>query len=263
MVRAYMGLTPPPGGLRAPKLHLVADMTSLSRQSGGATTAAEEAQLALARRWSSGLMPEGIPSDAISLVPFDRLAPASSASRCAPPQGSWAASALDRLRARLESDPGELPTRVILIADIEQECEADLCQAGQRLVAAGAWLDLVALGEVTAPECLQSLRPESARPGQRVRQLTAPPPRFRIERVPVEAGRPEVLASGIANGQAVRVESGLMRVIVELETEEPIGPFSVADGERAQVRIQSFPLSARSQTSWVVDIEPATGRASN
>ena len=248
VVLAYVGLSRPEARLPLPPVQLVADLTSLAGESGRIEASAEE-QLALARRLAAGFLASDAPPESLSLLAFDRLE--RQTGRCAAPRGSWAAAALGRLRTRLE--PQQAEARVILIADIAQECEADLCQAGRELVEVGAWLDVVSLGSAAAPPCLRTLRPDATRPGPRVRQATPDPPRFRVESVETPPGESVVLAQGIADGGPVRVPVGRVRVVVELDGEESVGPFVVAAGERARVRIQSFPASGRRARAWVVD----------
>ena len=250
VVIAYTGLSRPEGPLLAPPVSLIADVTSLAEPNGRIEASAED-QLALARRMARELLPER--SGAVSLVPFDRLGERPT-SECAAPRGAWAASAIDRLR--LQREGGEAPARAVLVADIARECEPDLCRAGRDLVDTGVWLDVVSMGSTLPPPCLRGLRPAASFPGPRVRALTPQAPRFRVERSEIGAER-SLLATGVADGRPVRVAAGRVRVVVELDGEESVGPFSVAPGERARVRVQSFPLSARTERSWVVETQLA------
>ena len=251
LVLAYTGLSrtvdaPPPS-----QVSLVADVTALA-SSRGQVEADEAEQLAWARRQALAALPSDTAPDSLSLVAFDRLGdPAPS--QCAPPRSAWAASALERLGTDGGSPTSTVPPRVVLVADLEKECEADLCRASGALIEAGTWLDVVSLGAAPEPACLRERRPDVTRPGRRVRQATPAPPRFRIERPGSPAGEGQLLAQGTTGGPPVRVPAGLVRVVIELDVEEWVGPFVVAPGERMRVRVQSFPRSPREARAWVVD----------
>jgi len=256
-VWGYSGLVRSQASMAPSPVYLVADVTSLAGPRGSAAGAPGDARAVsralgarlLAERW----VPEWTP---LQLESFDRLGERPP-SQCADPEGAWASAGLDRLRARLQNAAREPTPHVILLADIASECRPDLCAAAGAWVADGGWLDVVALGTAAAPECLRKLRPKPTQPGPVVRQLTAEPLRFRVERSGSGPEESRLLARGIANGEAVRVPAGPVRVVVELDGEEAVGPFMLMAGDRVRVRIQSFPLAERPERSWIVDTEPA------
>jgi len=88
--------------------------------------------------------------------------------------------------------------------------------------------------------------------------LAAKPPAFRVEVLdPAKSGPGRTLATGVAGGPAVRVPSGLVRVVVEVSPVETIGPLQLPPGGAAKIRVMDFPLSAPDERAWIVELRNA------
>ena len=254
-VRVYAGLGVPSQPLRDPVVHLVLDVTSLS-DGRGKLIATQEEQLAFARELTDRLLPGSVWSGPIELHRFDRFGEVGTTG-CnepnGPPRTAWAARAVGALGDRLRQGEPR-PARVVLIGDLERECAVDLCDASRSVVEASAWLEVVALGSAKVPSCIDALRPPPGLPGALVSELTPPAPRFHIESAePGAAGPQPRLAEGVANADPVSIPPGLVRVVLELEEAEPIGPFAVSAGDQVLVRVLHFPLSAPEERAWTVE----------
>ena len=169
------------------------------------------------------------------------------------------ADALDEVRVDLERERAAARARVILFSDLEEPCGGDLCAAARRLVASGAWLEVVPLGSAPAPECLAEIHPLPSAPPS---PDAAAHPAFRVERSGRGAGSAPVIATGDVGGPAVAVPAGLVRLVVQIDPPEEIGPFRLAPGESARVSVlESGGAGAPSRTWRVERGDEAVGRA--
>ncbi len=170
-----------------------------------------------------------------------------------PPAEGSLAETLGAIAGEFGDSDAAPRTRVVVFTDLEDPCGGDLCAAAEALVSAGAWLELVPLGEAAAPACLADLRPSSAHPGATASGLTPRPPAFRVEAARREPAPDLPLATGVAGQGPVSVEPGLVTVIVALDPPEEIGPFRVAAGSHTRVRLLNFFDFEKPRRVWRVE----------
>lgn len=147
--------------------------------------------------------------------------------------------------------------RVVVFTDLGGECGGDLCAAAGELVAAGAQLDLVVLGDAPAPACLARLGPRAAPSLALMREAERQPPAFRVEPQGGDVPPTErVIARGRADGRPVRVPPGPVLLVLEMEPPSVIGPIELAEGTTTRVRVLDFPALASHVREWRWDVEP-------
>ena len=173
------------------------------------------------------------------------------------------AGALEEVRRELAREGGERRVRVVVVTDLEDAaangCGGDLCDAARRLVAAGAWLEVVPTRDVEPPACLAELLPSPARPGPASRGEADATPSFSVAS---SAGVDRVVAEGRAGGGAVEVPPGLVTLTVHLDPPEQIGPFRLGPGESARVSVLESRESGVPTRIWRVERGgEAVGRA--
>jgi hypothetical protein len=179
----------------------------------------------------------------------------------APRSESSLAGALDQVRRQLEGEGGGRRARVVAVTDLEDgagdPCGGDLCEAARRLVAAGAWLEIVPTREVDPPACLSGLLPSPAPPPSAAG--TDAEPTFSVA---LDAAADEVVAEGRAGEGAVPVPPGLVTLLVHLDPPERIGPFRLAPGDAARVSVLESRESGVPRRVWRVERgDEAVGRA--
>ena len=155
--------------------------------------------------------------------------------------------ALDSVVAALEARPPDAPpgARVVMFSALQGGCPPDPCAAAERLVALGADLDLVVLGNAPVPACLSALPvPLERPPGLDVAPLSAEG-FFRVEhRVLRSSGGATrepttvTVAEGPLGGPAVEVVPGAARVVVQLPDREiPVPPLVLGAGVETRIRV--------------------------
>ncbi len=174
--------------------------------------------------------------------------------RLPPPRGeSSLAAALEDVARDLVSRGAAAGARVVVLSDLEPACASDPCQAASRLVAAGAEIEVVALGEAEPPACLAGLTSRGL--PSFVSAVPVPAaPRFRVERAPggSDAEASERLAEGVAGDRRVFVGTGRVVVTVELDPPVAVGPLDLEEGDEAWVRVLDFPeLDPPVREVWV------------
>jgi len=90
----------------------------------------------------------------------------------------------------------------------------------------------------------------------------APAPPFLVIAQPDPSLPPRVVAVGRAGGEAIPVPPGLVTLIVQLDPPETIGPFRLAPGGGARVRVLDAPGTASPERTWRIERgNEAVGRA--
>jgi hypothetical protein len=166
------------------------------------------------------------------------------------------------LEARAQSAaPG---ARVIVFSALGERCDPDPCAAAARLVALGAELDVVVLGDAPVPACLAA-PPAPTRPAPGL--ALAPPPAegtFRVERHTTRSGvdaggRRETVvapvAEGAVGGPAVEVAPGAARVVITLGDGREIEAPAVVLGAGMETRIRVLDFG-EAQPQVSVDVVP-------
>jgi hypothetical protein len=260
----------PPGPPAPRRVHLVMDVTpSMLEESpdGGRHIDAargEAAQLLYSLREGTEIAISALgnvesercvrPERIVSPVVPERQEPLLQRIEDLPPlsEGSLSA-AIDAVRDDVVRDAAAARTRVVVFTDLDGSCGGDLCRAAEALVDAGAWLEIVTLGNAVPPACLADLRPSIAQPTADRLGLRGRPPSFRVERARQGRGRPEVLGRGYAGEGPVKVAAGLVTVVLDLDPPEEIGPFRVEPGAFARVRLLNAFDAALPTRVWRVE----------
>jgi len=181
----------------------------------------------------------------------------------APRSEASLAGAIDHVRRDLERERGERRVRVVVVTDLDDAtadaCGGDLCAAARRLVAAGAWLEIVPTRAAEPPACLATLLPSPARPDPASAGGAGDAPRFSVA---TSAGADLVVAEGRAGAGAVEVPPGLLTLLVHLDPPEQIGPFRLGPGESARVSVlESFESGVPTRIWRIERGDEAVGRA--
>jgi len=253
-VEVLAGASPTPGGLGVPGAggtHVVVDLTpSLAEQKQQGTHWLAASRLTaqrLLRRLPQDrpvtLHALGVASGSAcgASVPaeFPNGAAAAGYVRTAQPRGEGSlAASLDAVARTLilEDKTG---AQVVAIGDLDASCGGDLCEAVRALDAAGAQLDLVLLGDRSAPACLRGVRGAPAPVAGAVPEPAAPS--FRVEPWPSVADA--VGADGVAGRQDVLVRgTGEIAVVISEPESLYVGPLEPRPGETLHLRVLDFPL---------------------
>lgn len=158
-------------------------------------------------------------------------------------EGSLAV-ALQTLAGRLSAEGAADGARVVAFGDLEDTCGGDLCAAVETLVAAGASLDLVVLGEHPTPACV-------ATAGMGGNGPTAPaiaPTRFRV--LPATGAA----VVGISGGKPVSAPAGPARIEIGLDPLLEVGPITLAPGALVRVRVLDFPAARPPVREWSLEV---------
>jgi hypothetical protein len=266
-VEVYRGLGGEAAGSFVPEIELVLDATrSMAAPIAGSATRLEAARAkaaelldALPRGSSARLHVLGAIDPAVECSILERHGPLVAAgdpalieALASLPLGSEGSlgAALTALTRDLVSQGRARDARIVLFTDLESSCGGDLCAAAGELVSAGAWLDVVAIGSESPPDCLDALRPSAAQPGALVRALLRPVPAWRLTRPGAASGGAPVLADH-ASSSALQVGAGEWLVEVDLERPLVIGPLNVLPGRTTRVRVLDFP-GGPARFSWEV-----------
>lgn len=145
--------------------------------------------------------------------------------------------------------------RVVVFSDLGEECGGDLCQAIEGLLATGARLELVVVGEAPVPACAERLA-QAVAPSEASPAGVAPEaPGLRVEAQHASRGR-VVLAEGRADGRALELAAGIATLVVELDPPARIGPLLLSPGALTRVRILEFPYLEGRVREWRWDTLP-------
>jgi hypothetical protein len=169
------------------------------------------------------------------------------------------AAALDQLGSELAGEGTARATRVVLVSDLDEgACGGDLCAAARALVERGAWLQVVPAGDVEPPACLAELLPSPALPP--VGAAAGAP--FTVLDAGAAPGAASVVAVGRSGDGFVSVPAGLLTLLVHVEPPERIGPFRLAPGASARVRLLDDRAAVPPVRTWRLERgDEAVGRA--
>jgi hypothetical protein len=165
------------------------------------------------------------------------------------------AKALDRLRARgkgsvgatllaLADAPEELE-RAVVVTNLYQECGQDLCIAAAALADRGTRLDIVAIGDIVAPECLRTIH-ESKGEDIPVPWTSERPRRFHLQTAGPD---PAILNWGLVNDIPVEVRTGELQIVVDLSPQLRVTRNFVA-GELWKLEVLDFPSLEPPERQW-------------
>ena len=154
------------------------------------------------------------------------------------------AAALEQVRSDLAEAVALPGSRVVVFSDLGRQGAGDVCRAASDLVRAGARLDVVAIGDAPAPECLSE-------PGGLVG--VDPPPPFVPEPVVfrLEVSRPEPMTVGcsVAGGLPIAVTGGRATVVVDLDPPLRVEAY-FAPGRRHVLQVVDFPMLEPPERQW-------------
>ena len=136
--------------------------------------------------------------------------------------------------------------RVIAFTDLADDCGGDLCAAASAVVAAGASLDLVVLGDRPTPSCVESAG--GAAPAGPVAERPAGPVRFDVTPASGSA------VAGVAGAPPVAVPAGPVRIVVALTPPFELGPVTLGPGAVARVRVLDFPAASPPIREWSFEL---------
>jgi len=163
------------------------------------------------------------------------------------------ASTLDSVAIALAEQEVAERTRVVVFADFASQCGGDPCAAGAKLLATGATLDLVVLGEAQVPACLRSPVLPGGLPASVSHRTDANPVSFRLMAAP--AGPARAPADGVAGERAMRVDPG--PAMVELALTPPLEvPVVLSPGALLRLRVIDFPEASPPLRDWAVETAP-------
>jgi hypothetical protein len=255
-VEVYRGLGGNAAGAFLPAVHVIVDATrSMAAQSQAASTHLDAAQ-SKARELIAALPPgtrvalhvlgggSAEAPECAALEPLTVLGPASDpalphALEELQPSGEGSISlVLAALLGELQRQARARDARVVLFTDLDARCGGDWCAAARELIDAGAWLDLVVLGEEPAPQCLEGLRPSAREPGALVRALTRPAAGWEL-RAPGSEAQDARVASGRAGLRPSTAPSGawVLRVVLDPPLEIPL---RIEPDRLTRVRVLDF-----------------------
>jgi hypothetical protein len=162
------------------------------------------------------------------------------------PQGEGSlANALETVRAELWRADALMGSRVVVFSDLVPECGGDVCASAAKLLAGGARLDVVAIGEMQVPACLrettglaENLPPPAS--------TTDRPVHFRIE---VSKPEPMVVGCSDVGGLPVAAPAGRGTVVVELDPPLRVEAY-FAPGRRHVLQVLDFPALDPGTRHW-------------
>jgi Ca-activated chloride channel family protein len=277
-VEVYGALAPVPAAASPQRVELVLDLTRsmLARDAAGDTRAesakrgASELTATLRAGTELGLRSLGhrpgaaracSESERVVDPPADDRDTAARRLRALAPRSEASlAAALEAVRLDLEREASAGRTRVVVFTDFEDSCGGDLCGTAHRLVADGAWLEIVAQGPAVPPACLADLEPP-AREAPSAAAAAAPAPlRFEVSSARDARAPAGWTGAGQAGEGPLTVPPGLVTLQVQLDPPEEIGPIRVEPGE--QVRVTLVDGGGPGLRTWRVERgEEAVGRA--
>jgi Mg-chelatase subunit ChlD len=156
------------------------------------------------------------------------------------------AEALQTVTRSLTAEGAADGARVLALGDLEDGCGVDLCAAVSALVASGASLDLVLLGERPTPSCVVAAEPgPSVPPG-----LAEPASAVRFEVLPAAGAA----VTGVSGASPVRAPAGPARIEVGLDPPLEIGPLTLAAGALVRVRVLDFPAASPPVREWSLEV---------
>ncbi|HME68792.1 MAG TPA: hypothetical protein VKM54_02875 [Myxococcota bacterium] len=259
------GLAPEPGEARPARVEVVMDVTP----SMAAATRGKSSNLDAARAGAAQLLRSIPPDVPATLVAFGATGAACDASllvlgpesgrpavlalraeELTPAAEASLASTLDSVATALAAEKVAERTRVVVFTDLVAQCGGDPCAAGEKLLATGATLDLVVLGDGSVPACLRSPVLPSGLPASVSRRTDTDPVSFRLVAAP--AGPAREPTDGVAGERPVRVDAG--PATVELALTPPLDvPVVLPAGTLLRLRVIDFPGASPPVRDWLVE----------
>ncbi len=173
--------------------------------------------------------------------------------RSVQPQGEGGlAAALVSVRDELWRADALMGARVVVFSDLVPACGGDVCDASAKLLAGGARLDVVAIGETQAPACLRE-------PTGLAESLTPPPTADRPVHYRLEVAQPEptVIGCSEVGGLPIAAPPGRGTVVVELDPPLRVEA-TFAPGRRHVLQVIDFPALDPATRHWRwLDSQPA------
>jgi hypothetical protein len=166
------------------------------------------------------------------------------------------ARAVEGLRVYLAAMETLARSRVVILSDLGDECGGNLCEELARMVAGGARVELVVLGDARLPSCIEDFEIAGAwRAG-----AEAPAVHFRVESDAGSVdGVPTAIAVGLVGGEPVAVAAGTAHVVVSFDPPMGFGPVALAPGTTTRLRILDFPILDPPVLEWTWEIEGEPG----
>ena len=252
-------------GAKAARVEVVMDVTP----SMAATTSGGSSSLEAARAGAAQLL-RSIPFDVpATLVAFGSTGPACDApplvlgpeagrppvlalqaEQLTPATEASLASTLDSVVAALAAEKASEHPRVVVFTSLAPQCGGDLCAAAEKLLASGATLDLVVLGERLVPACLRSFVVRGGPPPSVERRTDPEPVSYRLVAAP--AGPVRDPLEGTAGERPVPVDAG--PGVVELALTPPLDvPVVLSAGTLLRLRVIDFPAASPPVRDWLVE----------
>ncbi len=167
------------------------------------------------------------------------------------------ARALDSVREELWRSDALMGSHVVVFSDLVPACGGDVCASAVKLLAGGARLDVVAIGEMQVPACLR----ESTGLAE---SLPPPATEDRPVHFRIEVARPEPIVVGCSDvgGLPVAAPPGRGTVVVELDPPLRVEGY-FAPGRRHVLQVLDFPALDPETRHWRwMDPQPAAAAAS-
>jgi hypothetical protein len=169
------------------------------------------------------------------------------------PQGEGGlAAALESVRNELWRADALMGARVVVFSDLVPACGGDVCAASAKLLAGGARIDVVAIGEAPAPACLRE-------PTGVAESLAAPTSTDRPVHYRIEVAKPEPMVVGCSEvgGLPIAAPPGRGTVVVELDPPLRVEA-TFAPGRRHVLQVIDFPALDPATRHWRwLDARPA------
>jgi hypothetical protein len=173
--------------------------------------------------------------------------------RSVQPQGEGGlAAALETVRDELWRADALMGARVVVFSDLVPACGGDVCAASAKLLAGGARLDVVAIGDTQAPACLRE-------PTGLAESLTPPPTADRPVHYRLEVTKPEPMVIGCSEvgGLPIAAPAGRGTIVVELDPPLRVEA-TFAPGRRHVLQVIDFPALDPATRHWRwLDSRPA------
>jgi hypothetical protein len=169
------------------------------------------------------------------------------------------ASTLDDVAEALAAEKVAERTRVVVFTDLTRECGGDPCKAVEKLLATGATMDLVVLGEEEVPACFRETSLPSGVPASVSSRTVTDSVAFQLVGAP--SGPPRLPADGVAGGPPMQADPG--PAVVELALNPPLQvPVVLPAGSLLRLRVIDFPEAVPPVRDWQVDTAAAPAEPS-
>lgn len=270
-VEVSSGLAP---GLPVPRdrdVHVILDLTDSVQRGhgfGGRVDAAEAARAAATEVLSS------LPPETRASLRVLGLAPSRDA-QCTRPLPLGGASDLPADLASLVPELGggsEAPLwkaleplaakgpregalgRVVIVSDFGDECARPraACEWAERLVADGAEMDLVVVGDRPLPSCWRRI----TAPARGLDVAAPAPPEVRVEWTETTRLNREPRSAVMPAEGQLELPAGAVRIVVGLDPPEIVGPLLLPEGAVTRVRVLDFPALSPPVREVFVDTLP-------